>query len=153
MSIHVNIGYRDGFHTEGKPFVQVIDKKFEKADDAVLWWRDCGFNDGDGSVEEVLIAAENEYVGTEHEIMTPSARKDGHSDGGYTKMWCCIEGQEGKDTYDERYKDLVLEQIIFMGDGQYQLNGKDINGRKVWMSVYMRSDVKFKVSEVIHLPE
>lgn len=153
MAIHVSIGYRDGFLDRGQPYVKVLEKTFEQSEIAVMWWEDTGFNDGDGSVLDVLRAARGEYVGTEHEIMTPNAHKDGHSDGGYTKLWCCIEGQEGKDTFDDRFKDLFVEEIVYMGDGQYQLNGKDIDGRRVWQSVHLKKDCKFKVSEVIHLPE
>jgi hypothetical protein len=49
---------------------------------------------------------------------------------------------EGKDTFDDRFPDLYVEEIIDMGDGDFQLNGRDLNRRRVWQSIYLR-DVKF----------
>lgn len=152
MSIHVSIGYREGFADKGKPYVEVIDKKFETANQALAWWVKTGFNDGDGSVEEVLKAARTEYVGTEHEIMTPSSTKRRHGHAGYTKMWCCIEGQEGKDTFDDRFRDLYVEEIIDMGEGDYQLNGKDTDGRRVWQSIHLKGNVVMRASELKGMP-
>lgn len=150
MSIHVHIGYMEGM---GKPFVTVIDKSFEHANDARAWWDRTGFNDGDGSVADVLAAAGGEYVGTEHELMTPNKRR---GETGYTKLWCCIEGQEGKDTFDDRFKDLYIREVIYGGVDQgmqhLQLNGNDTEGRRVWQSVHIMPDCKFKLSDVIGMP-
>lgn len=155
MSIHVTIGYRDGIGDQGKPFVKIIDKKFEFAQQAGGWWEETGFNDGDGSVLSVLQAAEKGYVGTEHEIMTSDSKTggSGNQDGGYTKLWCCIEGQQGKDTFDDRLKDLTVDEIVFMGDGHWQLNGRTLDDKKVWQSIYLMSNVRIKVSETINFPE
>lgn len=149
MSIHVTIGYRDGFADRGQPFVPVIDKKFELSQDAVAWWKLTGFNDGSGSVQEVLIAAKDEYVGTEHELMTPDAHthKPQGNEGGYTRLWCCIEGQEGKDTFDERYKDMVVDEIVFLSNSKdVQLNGKDLNGKRVWMTLHLHDNMKLRTA-------
>lgn len=137
--IHVSIGYRNGFADKGQPYVEVIDKHFLKSEEAVAWWKASGFNDGDGSVLDVLQAAKDEYVGTEHELMTPRSSKRRHDPAGYTNLWCCIEGQEGRDTFHDRFKDLYVEEIIDMGDGDFQLNGKDVDGRRVWQSIHLRN--------------
>jgi hypothetical protein len=148
MAIHVSIGYMDGMT---KPYVEVINKSFVTSEAAVIWWEDVGFNSP--SVLEVLNAANHEYVGTEHEIMTPNTRR---GETGYTKLWCCIEGQEGKDTFDDRFKDLYIREVIYRGVNQgiqdLQLNGNDTEGRRVWQSVHIMPDCKFKLSDVIGMP-
>jgi hypothetical protein len=158
MAIHIEIGYRDGFMDKGKPLVKVIDKSFAIANEALTWWLGTGFNDGDGSVEDVLKAAGDEYVGTEHEIMTPGVTgKSTSQEGGYTKLWCIIEGQEGKDTFDDRFKDLHVTEVIYMGECNgvidLQLNGHDTDNKRVWQSIHLKPGFTFKISEVINLPE
>jgi len=141
MSIHVDIGYKDGMRDS---FVTVIDKSFETSEAAVIWWEDTNFNSN--RVLEVLNAAKEEYVGTEHEIM--NAANDG-----YTNLWCCIEGQEGKDTFDDRLKDLDVQEIVWMGDNQFQLNGLTLDGRRVWQSIRLMTGFQMNSSKVINLPE
>src|SRR4051812_11668189 len=130
MSIHVSIGYKDGMTG---PYVEVINKSFVTSEAAVTWWEDVDFNSP--SVLEVLNAAKHEYVGTEHEIMTANTRR---GETGYTNLWCCIEGQEGKDTFDDRFRDLYVTEVIYMGGSNgfhdLQLNGHDTENKRVWQS-------------------
>lgn len=133
MAIHIELVDRHGtapYKGENK-MVVVANLRFEEVNDALEWWRRLSeiSHLRDKDVEEVIKATATEYVGTEHELMT--------TEGDYTSLILCIEGQVGEKTFDARFKDMIIHEIVNLGNSQFTLNGKDLAGRHVWQSVVL----------------
>jgi len=153
MSIHIDV-----YDTKAvKPYktdhntVDLIKEKFELVEEALNWWNVFQEMTGlrDDLVKEILEACATEYVGTEHELKT--------KDGLYSSIGLSIEGQVDVKTFDRRLPDFYVDEIIYMGDQQYQLNGHthhyDPKPKATWMTVHLNGNVDFRPSKVIDLPE
>jgi hypothetical protein len=45
--------------------------------------------------------------------------------------------------FDERFKDINVEEVVIFEDGSWQVNGHDLDGRHVWILLHME-DVRFR---------
>lgn len=130
MALHIDLYRVD----ENGRATDIVDKqRFELTGSAKAYISNLGsalrwHKESKDEMWDVISAAVSEYVGTEHEIKNES--------GKYTRWGVSIEGQFGKDTFDARYKDLVVEELIPQGD-RVQINGKDLDGRRVWILLHI----------------
>lgn len=142
MSIDLNLMATD---VEGIN-VSVFSHTFETTVEAADWWNKFSKMttlQGD-DVRDVIVGTRDVYVGTEHELK--------NADGEYTHLTLMIEGRETK-KYEKRFGDLYVDEIIEMGDGQFQLNGKDVDGKATWMTVHLVDKTTFRQSSVGVDPE
>src|SRR4051812_21209485 len=106
MALHITFYHRD---PNGKSTGALEERRFEGQSEAMVYvsdlWHRNDFNGQDKAIAfQVIKAAKTEYVGEELEIRTSS--------GKYGDFGLEIEGQFNKKTFDERYKDIIVEEIV-----------------------------------------
>jgi hypothetical protein len=143
MSLHIEL-YRTNEKGNWDPNQCIEVKTFETPGAAKAWVNKLvhAFNWSKGSyntMADVISAAEKQYVGTEHDMW--------HANGSVTRWMIAIEGQFGSKTYEHRYKNLVVEEVILQGD-QIQVNGKNLDGENVWMLMHVGKGFTVRQSSV-----
>jgi hypothetical protein len=154
MSIHIRVYDTHGTapYKNEQRVITLLEKEFKSVDEALNWW---GFFRGmtglqDESVKEVIEATTNEYVGTEHELT--------NKDGDYSTIGIAIEGTVKPEPpkprmFEQRVPDLYVDEIINMGDGQFQLNGQSWTNdgtkkKNTWMTVHVSNKTTIRESSV-----
>jgi hypothetical protein len=111
-------------------YMENLERPFEKADDALAFlepFQDLMYHRDWETIKGVLdYARKGEEVDPELEIRDRN--------GVYTNFMICIRGHQ--DVFDERYKDLTLSKVLHLGDGDFQVEGLNTDGKRVWMLVH-----------------